>query len=93
MRVFNKMTLREIIKNWLEDNGYTGLAGDGCGCEISYLMPCDEPDVDNCQAGYKIKCPGADKCPQGEQCPVEPDDTCLGWCVTTNKEFANVNKE
>ncbi len=27
------MTIREIIKAYLADNGYDGLCGEDCGCE------------------------------------------------------------
>ncbi len=36
------MNLRDIVKKYLEDNGYEGLAGKYCGCENNDLMPCDE---------------------------------------------------
>lgn len=48
------MTVKEIVKKYLEDNGYDGLYGSGCGCEISDLMPCNEYVIE-CQAGYKVK--------------------------------------
>lgn len=49
--------LREIVKNYLEQNGFGGLFNsDGeCGCELPDLMPCDQPS-ESCCAGYKIKC-------------------------------------
>jgi len=49
------MTIREIITEHLKANGFDGLCnpyGD-CGCLLGDLMPCDEPDVDECQPGYK----------------------------------------
>ena len=48
------MNIKEIIKVWLQENGYDGLVDqDGeCGCEIADLMPCDEPSP-YCMAGHK----------------------------------------
>jgi hypothetical protein len=51
------MTLREIVKKFLEDNGFDGLFSEyDCACEKDDLMPCDEPRTD-CQPGYKTPCP------------------------------------
>ena len=62
------MTVKEIVKVWLKENGFTGLYGlYGCSCEIDDLMPCDELNM-FCKAGYKISY-GPDECPCGEGCP------------------------
>ncbi len=63
------MALREIIKKYLDDNGFDGLCGDECGCQIGELFPCEVPDVDGCQPGYKTKCQGIEKCPYTKECP------------------------
>lgn len=63
-------TVREIVAEWLEKNGYDGLyapAYGDCACLISDLMPC-EGEVGDCIAGYKRKCPGDEKCPIGGDC-------------------------
>ena len=49
------MRVKEIIKKYLKENGFDGLAGDSCGCFISDLMPCDNPSPD-CSAGHKKSC-------------------------------------
>ena len=50
-------TVREIIKEWLENNGYDGLYYDGeCGCMLDDLAPCCGDEIMDCQAGYKTKC-------------------------------------
>ena len=48
------MTCREIIKKYLEDNGYDGLCNISteCGCSVSDLIPCGEYHGD-CVPGYK----------------------------------------
>lgn len=56
-----KMNVREIAKEWLESHGFDGLCCDGCGCELSDLMPCEHACV-NCIAGHKVPCPGPEKC-------------------------------
>ena len=66
------MTLREIIKKYLEDNGYDGLCGYNCGCQTSELFVCECPDMDVCEPGYKKTCPGEENCPNSEECP-EPN--------------------
>jgi hypothetical protein len=61
------MNLREIAKKWLEDNGYDGLTNEYCGCELNDLMPCGEPSP-NCEAGYKVPCPGPELCSADGDC-------------------------
>ena len=75
------MNLRELTRKWLEANGYEGLAGEYCGCEINDLMPCDEPNI-NCQPAYKRICPGAENCPDSENCPATETGII---CMTTEK--------
>lgn len=51
-------TVKEIIKEYLEKNGYGGLYGadcHDCACSLDDLMTCDEPGVD-CTPGYRGAC-------------------------------------
>lgn len=55
------MTVKEIVKAWLADNGNGGLCrgnygDDPCGCKLDDLMPCGEPAPD-CVAGYRVPVP------------------------------------
>lgn len=50
------MKVKEIIKKYLIENGYDGLYGDDCGCDLDDLIPCDN-DCSMCEPGYKHKCP------------------------------------
>ena len=51
------MTLREIITKYLEDNGFDGLRGEDCGCEISDLASCCITEcILDCTPGYKVPC-------------------------------------
>ena len=61
------MTVREIVKQYLQENGYDGLYYNSCACEISDLMPCGEYFAD-CKPGYKIPCPGPESCALGGEC-------------------------
>jgi hypothetical protein len=50
------MTVRDIIKKYLEDNGYDGLFYPGdCACLKDDLQPCDGSMMD-CEPGYKRPC-------------------------------------
>lgn len=44
-------TTKEIIKQWLIDNGYDGLYCEDCGCFLDDLFPCGDIGC-NCKAGY-----------------------------------------
>ena len=50
------MELSEIVKIWLQENGYDGLCNPDieCGCAIEDLMPCGEPGI-RCEAGHRKK--------------------------------------
>ena len=69
------MTVKEITKEWLKNNGYGGLSGVHCCCELADLMPCLNlslgcgVDQGNCEAGYKIPCPGPELCEAYGDCP------------------------
>lgn len=47
------MTVHEIVKKYLIENGYDGLYTDDCGCLVEDLMPCS-CDCSYCNAGYKV---------------------------------------
>ena len=49
------MNVREIVKEYLEKNGYDGLYSDECGCQSNDLMPCDAGN-EKCIAGHKVPC-------------------------------------
>ena len=48
------MNVRDIVRNWLERNGFDGLLNREleCGCSLSDLEPCDGIEMD-CEPGYK----------------------------------------
>ena len=54
-------TVRDIITDYLRDNGFDGLYNDDleCGCSINDLVPCDSA-CDMCRPGYRVETPGQD---------------------------------
>ena len=52
-------TIKEIIQEYLEKNGYDGLycQDERCACLIGDLMPCGEPSP-RCTPGYRGACIG-----------------------------------
>lgn len=55
------MTIREIVRKWLEENGFDGLCGEECGCAIDDFAPCVNWDcvgILDCKPAYRIKCKG-----------------------------------
>ncbi len=55
------MTVIEMLAEYLKENGYDGLCGQECGCEIDDLAPCDEVNRE-CVAGHKESCTPTDGC-------------------------------
>lgn len=53
------MTVKEILSEWLQDNGYDGLVDvrSGCGCTIHGLQSCGRIDRSSCVCGYKVDHP------------------------------------
>ena len=50
------MIVKEIIVNYLKDNGFDGLYTEDCGCTAEDLAPCDSTCMD-CIPGIKIDPP------------------------------------
>lgn len=53
------MNVREIIKKYLDDNGYDGLCREECGCGKDDLFPCGDPggSGEYCVPAYIRECP------------------------------------
>ena len=72
------MTIKEIVKKYLEDNGFGGLVNascfgtDGCGGTLDDFMPCESCEswggIPGCEPGYVVKYPNGEECPCGEGC-------------------------
>lgn len=52
------MTVKEIVEQYLRQNGYTGLLSQDmeCGCDIDDLVPCNGDCIEHCEPGYKAAC-------------------------------------
>jgi len=54
------MTVKEIVKEYLEKNGFDGLCSENCGCGLDDFMPCgmfaNDSTVIGCTPAYKHKC-------------------------------------
>ncbi|MCP4899712.1 MAG: hypothetical protein GY906_22330 [bacterium] len=63
------MSVRDIVKKHLEENGFDGLYwwNGECGCKTDDLAPCGEIGAD-CEPGYEVPCPGAQACDAGGGC-------------------------
>ena len=55
------MNVKEIVKQWLKDNGYDGLfldnncpdGDENCGCSIDDFAPCGEGPLPECEPAYR----------------------------------------
>ena len=56
------MTVKEIVKDYLEKNGYDGLCSENCGCGLDDFMPCEDCDTETCKPSYKHICNGRENC-------------------------------
>lgn len=45
---------QEMVRIYLENNGYDGLFSDICGCLLDDLMPCGGEGAMDCQAGHRV---------------------------------------
>ena len=71
--------VEEIVKLWLEANGYDGLFNENgeCGCTLDDLAPCGQITGD-CRAGYKIMCM---QCTVKDRCLVKQDCYGADWVI------------
>ena len=76
-----KLTIKDIIKKYLVDNGYDGLCNEECGCGIAEMPACCGP-FDECQPAYKVQ----DKCPE---CKNE----CTGYLPRENQFCYKTEKQ
>ncbi|MDD5050976.1 MAG: hypothetical protein PHV93_04560 [Candidatus Pacebacteria bacterium] len=65
-----KKTACDIVRDYLIEHGYDGLAGDGCGCSSEDIVPCDQY-FGNCVPAKKVVC-------QPEMC-AECSADCDGY--------------
>jgi hypothetical protein len=66
-----------IVGEYLKSIGAEGLAGTDCSCELSDLMPCGEPNINDCVAGIKIPCNGNCESPNHCDWHIKPIEVVL----------------
>ena len=99
----NNPSIKEIIEDFLRENGYDGLYNieNECGCEVGDLFPCGNPHEIDCRAGYKQPCRICDQnCdfhigPKKEclMVMIEDGDLNLWWeCSYCNQKFKDDSK-
>lgn len=68
-------TVGSIIADYLNANGFDGLAGNECGCKTGEMFLCDLADA-NCKPAHYVTC---DKCDRRrtDTC-IYPGDECDG---------------
>lgn len=60
------MKVSEVVLQYLQANGFDGLSGDGCGCGLDDLFPCDGMgDCLECVPARKEPCCGCGMCDSG----------------------------
>ena len=68
-----KVTVKEILKKYLNDNGFDGLYYPGeCACKKDDLAPCDNLNM-GCKPGYLQECKAGN-----ENCEFD-------WCIAEKK--------
>jgi len=87
-------TVGDIVKEYLQNNGYSGLCGDDCVCELDDLFLCGEIDFD-CVAGYKSECP---TCANISHCEKFYDETSkhdlpIEHLITTKRCWVGTESE
>lgn len=86
-----ELTVKEIIKKYLDENGYDGLyCPDLCACKSDDLAPCDNLTLE-CEPGFIRHC---DSCNEKKEtsdgeCP-EGWDYCLGPKLKEKNEKESV---
>lgn len=73
------MNCKQIIENYLVDNGFDGLCHQGeCSCKMgdNEFMPCGEPHMADCEPAYIGNC---DSCEDSETCVYD-------YCLKIKKE-------
>jgi len=66
------VSCRDMVIEYLKENGYSGLFCDECGCRIEDLMPCGGEGAMDCNAGY-IRYGCSDDCGMGCDFHIVPE--------------------
>ena len=74
------MNIMDFVRKYMEENGYTALCSNSCGCTIDDLAPCDSW-FGSCLFGYANNC---ETCAKQETCSdTQIDDgfEILCWAI------------
>ena len=71
------MNVSEIVKAYLEENGYDGLCRGDCGCSKDDLFVCEF--FCNCDSAYRWEC---DWCTYNRECDTKPGM----WCYRPERQ-------
>ena len=79
------MTVEQLLKEKLEEEGFDGLFNFGgeCGCAIDDLVPCENLCLD-CEFAYRWNCNG---CEKKDTCELQYE--VEGFCFGTTKQGDN----
>ena len=84
------MSVRRIVREWLENNGYDGLVNrDGeCGCPLDDLMPCENSiaGLGDCEPAYMFDCIRCRKWPDNLPFGTDEDE----WCDECNPDYSQL---
>jgi len=82
------MNVREIVKAYLEANGFDGLYNPNivCGCMRDDLIPCDFENG-NCEAGYKQTCENCN--PEDCEEAQYPHEDKTYFCIGPKRQEEN----
>lgn len=78
------MNVREIVRNWLIDHGYDGLAKSECGCGGDNLFCCNEDSSECMPAMRHVRKEEDSIC---KECAVGSDGDCNGFCYRGDEEY------
>lgn len=83
-----QITVKDMVLEYLKTNGYDGLAGEDCCCELSDLMSVCEYS-EKCVAGHKVTCK---ECEKNKECKYRKEmyfREPYSWCMVSGKREVN----
>ena len=85
-----KLTLKQIVKKYLTENGFDGLynSDNACGCKKFDLFPCDGDGSYDCKPGYLGLLDGAEIIQ-----PRKNSSSRLKKLAKINKDFWEKNND
>jgi len=77
------ITVKEIVKEYLEKNNYDGLTNTDiyCGCGLDDFMPCSNENICKCKPAYIKLC---NNCEKDKNCILQ-NEINTNYCFTIVK--------